>query len=59
MEALDGDGDGLIGLLDFVLFAARMKDSYSRDQFSGVMSEMLKVRRDSLRPVDSTRHHSL
>ena len=27
MEALDGDGDGLIGLLDFVLFAARMKDS--------------------------------
>jgi len=25
MEALDSDGDGCIGLLDFVLFAARRK----------------------------------
>ena len=53
MEAIDGDGDGLIGLLDFVLFAARMKDSHSREQFSGVMTEMLKVRRSSLRPVQA------
>ena len=40
----------VIGLLDFILFAARLKEQAQHDQFSSLLSE-LRMRRPSLRKV--------
>jgi cobalamin biosynthesis protein CobT len=40
IEALDSDGDGRIGLLDFVLFAARCKELSVHSKFERVISEL-------------------
>ena len=40
MEALDSDGDGCIGLLDFVLFAARRKELSIYSKFAQVINEL-------------------
>ena len=40
LEALDMDGDGSIGLLDFVLFAARRKELSVYSKFQSVIEEL-------------------
>lgn len=44
ITALDADGDGAIAPLDFILFAARMKELYQRDCFSSVLAELTTAR---------------
>jgi Ca2+-binding EF-hand superfamily protein len=40
VRLLDGDGDGRIGLLDFICFAARLKELHRKEEFSLVMSDL-------------------
>lgn len=40
MAALDSDGDGKIGLLDFILFAARRKQLSVHHKFLRVIDEL-------------------
>lgn len=50
MDALDSDGDGVIGLLDFILFAARLKEQAQHERFSSLLSE-LREAKPNLRKV--------
>lgn len=50
MDALDSDGDGVIGLLDFILFAARLKEQAQHERFSSLLSE-LREGKPNLRKV--------
>ena len=45
LDALDADGDGCVGMLDFVLFAARMKEHALHVNFHLVMAEVRSRRR--------------
>lgn len=40
MESLDTDGDGVIGLLDFILFAARLKEHAQHERHASLLNEL-------------------
>jgi Ca2+-binding EF-hand superfamily protein len=44
VRLLDGDGDGKIGLLDFICFAARLKELHRKKEFSLVLSDLRRSR---------------
>ena len=44
VRLLDGDGDGKIGLLDFICFAARLKELHRKEEFSLVLSDLRRSR---------------
>lgn len=45
IRLLDGDGDGRIGLLDFICFAARLKELHRKEEFSLMMSDLRRSKR--------------